>query len=144
MKLDPPTEFHGGTYLGQTQEDVVIPEDAISDHQDRWKELFQDDRRSVHDPDSVKQAEGHRTAVESEKLQESQKLDELPQDDLSFMLDPQQGGQIKDPKTKASGKSQSKKAKTPPNNPKVSKDNFSNQNFAMVTQRKSGSARMAI
>ena len=29
LKLDPPTEFHGGTYLGQTQEDVMIPKEVF-------------------------------------------------------------------------------------------------------------------
>ena len=44
LTLDPPTEFHGGKYLGQVQSDVV-PDQALSERQNLlWKHLFADDR----------------------------------------------------------------------------------------------------
>ena len=73
FKLDPPTEFHGGTYLGQTQENVIIPSNIVEEHSVSWRELFQDDRgSSTYDPESVNNAVNHRTAVETKRQQEEE------------------------------------------------------------------------
>ena len=95
LALDPPTELHGGTYLGQIQRDVKAPTSLLENQARKWAELFQDDRRGVHDvenagPEGIN-AHGHRTAKRAKQLEEEL---ELPISDPSFLLDPQNGKNI--------------------------------------------------
>ena len=49
LELDPPTEFHGGTYLGQTQFDVHVNEHLVAAQSRRWNDLYQDVRVGTYD-----------------------------------------------------------------------------------------------
>ena len=44
LELEPATEFHGGTYLGQTQYNVEVNNDLVQAQTKRWNDLYQDIR----------------------------------------------------------------------------------------------------
>ena len=114
LKLDPPTEYDGGTYLGQTQNEVEIPSHLIEEQSERWKELFQDDRGGkVLDPDVVTKAFQHRTAVETKKQQEEENAKDLPQEDIGHLLEPLKCGSIPEPESKPKAKAKPKKSVAP-------------------------------
>ena len=44
LELEPPTEFHGGTYLGPMQYAVEIDPNLLEAQKERWESLYQDIR----------------------------------------------------------------------------------------------------
>ena len=49
LELEPATEFHGGTYLGQTQYNVEVDQYLVQAQTKRWNDLFQDIRTGTYD-----------------------------------------------------------------------------------------------
>ena len=49
LELEPPTEFHGGTYLGQVQYDVEVDNSLVQKQKERWDTLYCDVRGGEYD-----------------------------------------------------------------------------------------------
>ena len=109
LELAPSTEFHGGTYLGQTQYDVEVDQHLLDAQKLRWESLFQDVREGEYDSSM-----GNLTAKDQRHKAESPKINvEIPADNgvldstvseiLSENLDPN------GPKAKARSKSKKPK-----------------------------------
>ena len=114
LALDPPTDLHGGTYLGQIQKDVQIEAGMIEEQAKLWADLFRDELIIEHDP-----SQGNKTAADQRRETE------LPEGDPGFILDPNAGIMIdnvkglekpynprvkSDPKAKAKAKASPKAA----------------------------------
>ena len=76
LELEPSTEFHGGTYLGQVQYDVKVDQRLLDAQKLRWESLFQDVREGEYDSSM-----GNLTAKDQRHKAENPKIDlEIPAD----------------------------------------------------------------
>ena len=70
LELEPATEFHGGTYLGQTQYNVEVNNKLVQAQTKRWNELYQDIRTGTYDSSL-----GNLTAKDQKHKSENPKME---------------------------------------------------------------------